>query len=466
MEEIQLCIMKGLVRNKNFCSKVEPFLVENYFTGPFKNFYKIFSEFYSEYGKAPDSIPFSIRLKNSKLNQSDYDELKILIDLVFDSTTDSESLTNTEWLINECERYCRDISIERAVMLSFSILSGDDKKLAPDAIPDLMQEALSISFTSDLGSDYFKSAAQRWAEYTNPTKLIPYGLDTLNVLTNGGIEKGTLNAILAATNVGKSALMCYLAGEWLKAGYNVVYFTFEMNETKIQQRIDGNLLGVKLDDLKTLSESDFISRVNSVQAKTNGRFVVKQFPTSGAHAGHMKHFLKELEAKEGFKPDIVIGDYINISASRRYPKAEGYEKVKAIAEEWRGLAVELDFAFLTATQVNREGSKKDVIDMDSTSESFGLPMTLDTFIAVTSPKELANNGQQLMSILKSRQGDKSKIKPQLVTVDFAYMRYYSDSTEVSKKQEMVAVERQKAGASKTVDKLKGLIVESGKEMQW
>lgn len=457
MEEIQLYIMKGLVKNKDFCTKVEPFLKDAYFSGPFKIFYKMFTEFYTEYGTQPDEAPFKIRMNRSKLNQSDFDEMNILVGLVFDNDNDIESIYNTEWLVAECEQFCRDVAMDHAVMESFSILSGDNKKVSRDAIPDLMQEALAISFTSDLGSDYFKTAESRWEEYNNPMKLIPYGLHALNVLTNGGIKKKTLNAILAATNVGKSALMCYLAGEWLKAGYNVVYFSFEMDELEIQQRIDGNLIGAELDKLKDVPKEEFLSRVNSVQAKTNGRFVVKQFPTSSAHAGHMKHFLKELEGREGFKPDIVIGDYINISACRRFPKAEGYERVKSIAEEWRGLAVEMDFAFLTATQVNREGSKKDVVDMDSTSESFGLPMTLDTFIAVTSPKELASRNEQIMSILKSRQGDKSKVKPQKVIVDFAHMRYIGCDEPNQTQRDPVLVDQQKKTAAKTSNRLEELV---------
>ena len=459
MDEIQLCIMKGLFKNRDYCVKTEPFLHKSYFNGCFKNLYDIFSSYYDEFGKSPEKTATIIRMRKGKFVQSEYEEIKALVELVFDDNDDS--IHDTEWLFKETETYCRDVAIETAVMDSFAILQGEKQNVSADIIPEMMSAALAVSFTQDVGSDYFDNAERRWEEYNSPTNLIPYGLESLNILTSGGIKRKTLNCFLAGTNVGKSALMAFLAAEWLKAGYNVVYFSFEMSEIDIEQRIDGHLLNTKLDELKNIPLGEYIRKIkkskDSIQAKTNGNLVTHQFPTGGAHAGHMKHFLKELETKRGIKADIVIGDYINISMSKRYPRAEGYDKVKAIAEEWRGLAVELDFAFLTATQVNREGTKKDEIDMDSTSESFGLPMTLDTFVAIVSNKEMAERGEQILSILKSRQGNKSKIRPQKVLVDFEYMRYSDpDDGNSEAKKHVVAVENVKAGSKKSIDRLKDI----------
>jgi replicative DNA helicase len=220
--------------------------------------------------------------------------------------------------------------------------------------------------------------------------------------------------------------MCYLAGEFLKQGKNVLYISLEMAEELIHERVEANLLDITTDEIKTLSKEQYLKGINALKKKTTGRFVAKEYPTSAGHVGHFRHLLKELKQKKKFKPDVVMVDYINICASSRYKSLSGvnsYSYVKAIAEELRGLAVEFDLPILTATQTNRDGSKESNPDMTSTSESFGLPATLDWYIAITMDEVLADNGQQLMHLLKTRWGNKSKIKPQLVNINFDKMRY-------------------------------------------
>jgi len=65
-----------------------------------------------------------------------------------------------------------------------------------------------------------------------------------------------------------------------------------------------------------------------------------------------------LALKRTFKPDIIFIDYINICASSRFKagsNVNSYTYIKAIAEELRGLAVELDVPIVTATQTTRGG---------------------------------------------------------------------------------------------------------------
>jgi len=230
------------------------------------------------------------------------------------------------------------------------------------------------------------------------------------------------------TNVGKSALMIFLASEFLRMGKNVLYITLEMDEDSVYERVDANLLGVPTDKLDQLSKEDFMSRVGKLKEKTHGKFKCKEFPTSSAHVGHFRYLLKELKQKSNFEPDFVFVDYINICASSRYKAGSGsinsYSYVKAIAEEIRGLAVEFDLPIMTATQVNRDGMNNQNPDMTSTSESFGLPATLDWFIALTADEVMRENGQQQVHLLKTRWGNKQRVGSQMVGIDWDLMRYY------------------------------------------
>ena len=175
------------------------------------------------------------------------------------------------------------------------------------------------------------------------------------------------------TNVGKSALMCFLAGELVRMGKNVLYISAEMSEEALYERNDANLLDVTTDQLKdpNLDKEWFLSSLKKLKSRGAGRYVAKEYPTSSAHAGHIKQLLKELRQKKKFKPDIIFLDYINIFTSSRYKTLNGvnsYSYIKAIAEEMRGLAVEENLPIVTATQLNREGSNSSQPDMTNTSE--------------------------------------------------------------------------------------------------
>ena len=66
-------------------------------------------------------------------------------------------------------------------------------------------------------------------------------------------------------------------------GRNVLYVTMEMAEERIAERIDANLLNVPIDQLENLSKDMFTDRVGDLRAKTEGKLVIKEYPTGQAH---------------------------------------------------------------------------------------------------------------------------------------------------------------------------------------
>jgi predicted ATP-dependent serine protease len=240
-----------------------------------------------------------------------------------------------------------------------------------------------------------------------------------------------LTCILAPTGAGKSLFMTDWASFLVSSGYNVLYITAEMAEERIAERNDANLLDVTLDDLKKMDKDSFLGRMSKITAKTQGRLFIKEYPTSSAHVGHFKSLLNELKIKQKFVPDIIFVDYINICLSQRYKaggNANSYTIVKATAEELRGMAVEFDVPIVTATQVNRDGMDNSDIDMTNTSESMGLPMSLDIFFALIPTEELEKMNQIMIKQLKNRFGDINYYKRFVVGIDRAKMRLYDVET--------------------------------------
>jgi len=201
----------------------------------------------------------------------------------------------------------------------------------------------------------------------------------------------------------------------------------EMSEERIAERIDANLLDIPIDQIDKLSLQMFTEKVAGLKRKTNGRMVVKEYPTSAANANHFRALLNELKLKKGFEPDIVFIDYLNICASSRIKmgaSVNSYTYIKSIAEELRGLAVEFKLPIVSATQTTRSGFGSSDPGLEDTSESFGLPATADLMLALVATEELDAQGQIMVKQLKNRYNDPNKNKRFLVGIDRSKMRLY------------------------------------------
>ena len=289
-----------------------------------------------------------------------------------------------------------------------------------------MTKALAVSFDTNIGHDYLADVSNRYDFYHEQEERIPFDIEYLNKITKGGLPNKTLNVALAGTGVGKSLFMCHIGAAALTQGRNVLYITMEMSEERIAERIDANLLDVPIDQLENLSKDMLMDKVSTIASRTNGKLIIKEYPTGQAHANHFRALLNELKLKKNFTPDIIFIDYLNICASARMKGMGGsinsYTYIKAIAEEIRGLAVEFDVPIVSATQTTRTGYSSSDPGLEDTSESFGLPATADLMVALISNEELAATGQILVKQLKNRYNDPNVNKRFVVNIDRSKMR--------------------------------------------
>ena len=267
---------------------------------------------------------------------------------------------------------------------------------------------------------------ERYEFYHRSEERLPFDLEYLNKITKGGIPNKSLNIILAGTGVGKSLFMCHCAAAALSQGKNVLYITLEMAEERIAERIDANLLDTPLDQIEKMSKDKFVNKVNTIKGKTQGKLIIKEYPTGQAHSGHFRALFNELKLKKKFVPDIVFIDYLNICSSSRMKGLGGsvntYSLIKSIAEELRGLAVEFNLPIMSATQTTRSGFANSDPGLEDTSESVGLPATANLMLALVSNDELQELGQILVKQLKNRYNDPNVHKRIVIGVDRSKMR--------------------------------------------
>jgi len=422
--KIELTILKNLVHNEDFARKTLPFLKEEYFSDSSERIvFRRITEFMTKYNARPTREAIGIDIESStNLTEQDH---KMSMELVRQLVEPEPS--DPTWLLESTESFCQERAVFNAVMDSIAILDGKDNNRTKNSIPEILSEALGVSFDSHIGHDFIDDYEDRYDYYHRVEEKLPFDLEYMNKVTRGGLSRKSLNIILAGTGVGKTLAMCHFAAANLAMGKNVLYITMEMAEEKIAERIDANLLNIATEDIKQLPRDLFESKIARLKAKTTGKLIIKEYPTASAHVGHIRHVLNELNLKRNFVPDIIYIDYLNICCSSRI-KAGGnvnsYTYIKAIAEELRGLAVERNLPIVSATQTTRSGYSNSDPGLEDTSESFGLPATADFMIALVRTEDADARGQILVKQLKNRYSDPSENKRFFVGVDRVKMRLF------------------------------------------
>ena len=416
-------ILRNLLTNDEFTRKTIPFLKKEYFEGAQRFVFDEILKFVSKYNKLPTPEALSIELDNANLPEQTHIQAHEVVDSIKEAVPDDMG-----WLLESCEKWCQDRAIYLAIMKSIEIIDGRDEKQTKNALPEILSDALAVSFDTNIGHDYVGNADDRYDFYHTAEEKLPFDLEKFNLITKGGLPKKSLNIALAGTGVGKSLYMCHCAAGALTDGKNVLYLTMEMSEERIAERIDANLFNVPIDQLENLSKDMFHNKVNKIASKTSGQLIIKEYPTGSAHVGHFRALLNELKLKKDFAPDIIFIDYLNICASSRIKGLSGgintYSLIKSIAEEIRGLAVEFNVPVVSATQTTRSGYGSSDVGLEDTSESFGLPATADLMFALISNEELEGLNQILVKQLKNRYNDPGINKRFIVGVDRARMRLY------------------------------------------
>ena len=193
----------------------------------------------------PTKEALSIEINDSK--DITEDEYKKITDII--ATLNPEKI-NLEWLVETTEKFCKDRAIHNAILSGIQIIDGKDKKHTPEYLPEMLSDALSVSFDQKVGHDYLLETKERFDFYKKKEERLELDLEYFNKITRGGIPSKTLNICLAGTGVGKTMFMTHLASSILLQNKNVLYITLEMAEERIAERIDANLLNVGMIDLE------------------------------------------------------------------------------------------------------------------------------------------------------------------------------------------------------------------------
>ena len=421
--------LAGLIHDVEFLKKSIAYLKPDYFKTDAQKFvFKQISDFMNKYNNPPTVEALVIMSQDTNMPDSVFGEV---MDILENAQTPAGN--DTAWMVDHAEKWAQERALYNGIMESIAIMDGADKTRDKSAIPDILTQALAVNFDSYVGHDYFENAEEQFDYYHNETTKFPFALPMLNKITKGGIPKKTLNIYLAPIGGGKSVWLVDQAAHWLLEGKNVVFFTMEMAEEVVRERIDARIMDISFDMLMMLTKDQYLNKVNALRRATAGNLIVKEFPSGGAHVGHFRHALSEMKTKKGFKPDLIVIDYLTICASAKLlPSAKSNTNTyyTSVAEEIRAFTKEQDATCWTACQVNRDGQGK-ASAVGDIAAAIGIAATADFMLSGYQPDELIKLNQILLTVMKNRYNNKNKFPHFILGYDTDRQKY----TEVDETQQ-------------------------------
>jgi len=425
-------LLKQLTTNREYVNKVLPFIREDYFEEKVeKAIFRYIANFINEYNTLPTENVIEYEAsKDTSLNE---DDLKELIRLWEDIQQEFSEDVTTGWLINITEEWCKERAIYLAVSESISIITDEKKSKGKGAIPELLKDALSVSFDTNIGHDFSDDAEARFEYYHKKEKRLPFDIELLNKITKGGVTPGTLNILLGSTNSGKTLFLSNFAASYLQQGFNVLYITLEISEEEIAKRIDSNLMNVAMGDIYSLSREEYLKKIEKIRKKTIGKLIIKQYPTGAGNTILFRSLLNELHLKKNFVPDVILIDYLTICSSSRIRTSENsYSFYKSVAEEVRGLAVDLKIPIWSVIQTNRGAQGASDMELSDVAESHAISMTADFMLAIITTPEFIEEQKVMLKQLKSRYADPNYYNKIMIGMDRSKMKLYNLEDEIEK----------------------------------
>ncbi len=425
-------LLKQLTTNREYVNKVLPFIREDYFEEKVeKAIFRYIANFINEYNTLPTENVIEYEAsKDTSLNE---DDLKELIRLWEDIQQEFSEDVTTGWLINITEEWCKERAIYLAVSESISIITDEKKSKGKGAIPELLKDALSVSFDTNIGHDFSDDAEARFEYYHKKEKRLPFDIELLNKITKGGVTPGTLNILLGSTNSGKTLFLSNFAASYLQQGFNVLYITLEISEEEIAKRIDSNLMNVAMGDIYSLSREEYLKKIEKIRKKTIGKLIIKQYPTGAGNTILFRSLLNELHLKKNFVPDVILIDYLTICSSSRIRTSENsYSFYKSVAEEVRGLAVDLKIPIWSVIQTNRGAQGASDMELSDVAESHAISMTAAFMLAIITTPEFIDEQQVMLKQWKSRFADPNYYNKIMIGMDRSKMKLYNLEDEIEK----------------------------------
>jgi len=302
-----------------------------------------------------------------------------------------------EWFMEEFENFTKRKELERAILKSADLLEKGEF----EPVEKLIKDAVQISLTKDLGTDYFADPTARINKYFNSGGQVSTGWPQLDKILYGGFSRGELNIFAGGSGSGKSLVMMNIALNWIQQGLHGVYITLELSEELTSLRTDAMLSNMSTKDIR--KDIDTTTLKVKMVGKKSGTYQVKGLPAQ-SNINDIRSFLKEYQIQTSRRVDFIMIDYLDLlmPVSAKVSPNDLFVKDKYVSEELRNLAKELGMLMVTASQLNR--GAVDEIEFDHSHISGGISKinTADNVFGIFTSRAMRERGRYQIQCMKSR----------------------------------------------------------------
>lgn len=394
-------IFQGLLSDKQWSSQMVEVMRPNFFDVDYLRFLteKYFS-YYSKYRCFP-TLSLLVQVIKEELSDDTDDILREQIIEYLLRIRANPNPGDIAYVKDKTLDFCKRQAFKGALEKSVDLIQGENF----EEVIDLMKNAVSVGMHNSSGHDFFEDIEARFLKINRNS--VPTGFPRLDKkdIFKGGLGRGEMGVVTANTGVGKSHWLVALGANAMRAGKNVLHYTFELTETSVGLRYDSNLCGIPSNDVQ--DNKELVKGV--YENKELGRLIIKEYPTGSASVVTLRNHIEKLALK-GFKPNVIIIDYADIMKSTRSYDSLRHE-LKLIYEELRNMAMEMDLPVWTASQANRDSAQSDIVGLENMSEAYGKAMVADVVISLSRKAAEKSTGVGRLFIAKNRAGKDGIVFP-------------------------------------------------------
>ena len=302
-----------------------------------------------------------------------------------------------DWFLVEFESFTRRQELERAILKSADLIAKGDY----NPVEKLVKDAVQISLTKDLGTDYWADPAERINRYFNSGGQVSTGWPQLDKIMYGGFSRGELNIFAGGSGSGKSLVMMNIALNWLQQGLHGIYVSLELSEELCSLRTDAMLNDISTKEIrKNIEDTALKIRVASKRA---GSYRIKYMPAQ-SNVNDIRSFLKEYQIQSGNRVDFMMIDYLDLlmPVSAKVSPNDLFVKDKYVSEELRNLSKELGVLMITASQLNRSAVEEVEFDHSHISGGISKINTADNVFGIFTSRAMRERGKYQIQCMKSR----------------------------------------------------------------
>lgn len=302
-----------------------------------------------------------------------------------------------DWFLEEFESFTRRQELERAILKSADLLEKGEY----EPVEKLIKDAVQISLTKDLGTDFWADPKETLNKYFNKGGQVSTGWPQMDRILYGGFSRGELNIFAGGSGSGKSLVMMNLALNWLQQGLSGVYVTLELSEELCSLRTAAMLTDMSTKDIRR--DLDTTELKVKMVGKKAGSYQIKSLPAQ-SNVNDIRSFIKEYEIQTGTKVDFIMIDYLDLimPVSVKVNPNDQFIKDKYSAEELRNLAIELNVLMVTASQLNRSAVEEIEFDHSHIAGGISKINTADFVFGIFTSRAMRERGKYQMQCMKSR----------------------------------------------------------------